>query len=133
MMKQLILSVVLLSGFTSCVTSGDIRAVADAQAKYEQKTVAALEKLADETATKDDVAEAKEEVREASKEFAEAVEAVAEAVEQRTSDTLTGLPESAEGGLVGILAALALNYYRSQTRKKDLAVVAEKVKHTPSA
>ena len=116
----------------ACVTSADIRAVADAQAKYEQKTVEALEKISDQTATKDDVAEAKEEVREASKEFAEAVEAVAEAVEQRTSDTLTGLPESAEGGLVGILAALALNYYRSQTRKKDLAVVEEKVKH-PSA
>ena len=72
----------------ACVTSADIRAVADAQAKYEQKTVEA------------DVAEAKEEVREASKEFAEAVEAVAEAVEQRTQDTLTGLPESAECGMV---------------------------------
>lgn len=117
----------------ACVTSADIRAVADAQSRYEQKTVEALDKMADRTATKDDVAQAKEEVREASKEFAEAVEAVAEAVEQRTQDTLTGLPESAEGGLVGILAALAVNYYRTQTRRKDLEIVSEKTKQQPPA
>lgn len=119
--------------FAACVTSADIRAVADAQSRYEQKTVEALDKMADRTATKDDVAQAKEEVREASKEFAEAVEAVAEAVEQRTQDTLTGLPESAEGGLVGILAALAVNYYRTQTRRKDLEIVSEKTKQQPPA
>lgn len=115
-----IIAIALALCVSSCVTSSDIRAIADAQEKYEVATQVALEKIQSKTATKEDIKEAKEELKDASEDFSEAVEAVAKVVEQRTADTITGLPESAEGGLVGILAALAVNYYRSRTRRRDL-------------
>ncbi len=119
-MKNLIVSLCAAFALSSCVTSSDIRAIADAQEKYERTTQAAIEKISSFTATKEDVKEAKEEIKEASEDFTKAVDAVAKVVEQRTADTLTGLPESAEGGLVGILAALAVNFYRSRTRRKEI-------------
>jgi plasmid stabilization system protein ParE len=119
-MKNILISALCLLSLTACITSGDLRALADVQETYHQKTEAALEKIADSTATKEQVDEAKGEIKDASTEFKEAVEAIAKEVEERTEATLTGLPESAEGGLVGILAAVALNFYRNSTRKKDL-------------
>jgi len=100
----LVLLVGLVIGASAgCVTSGDLRELSDAQAKYE----AVLE---DESKNVDEVALAARELR-------NKIEVVAAAAEQRTEDTITGLGTSAEGGLVGVAAALALNWYRNSKRK----------------
>lgn len=119
-MKNLFIVLVCFVAATSCVTPGDLRSLAMAQEKFEETTAASLEKIADKTATKEQVASAKEDIEEASLKFRESVEEIAAAVEERTTETLSGLPESAEGGIVGILAALAVNFYRSRTRRKEL-------------
>lgn len=119
-MKTLITCLLALLALPSCVTSADLHALAVAQEKYERSTQTSLEKIANQTATREQVMVAREELMDASKDFKEAVEQVAKEVETRTAETLTGLPESAEGGIVGILAALAVNFYRSRTRRRDL-------------
>lgn len=93
----------------SCVTGDDMRAVAGRLDAFEAV-------LNDETAT---VAE----VKAAQAEAAQGIREIATTVEERTTGVINGMGQGAEGGLIGIGAAIALNLYRNNTRKKDLAKV----------
>lgn len=85
-----------------CVTGEDLRAVAGSLDRLDQKQVV----------TAGDVEEAQAEIEE-----------VARLVEERTRGVVNGISQGAEGGIVGILAALGLNLYRNRTRKRDLGRV----------
>ena len=95
---------------SACVTSGDLREVASKVEDFERVA-------ADRYATE-------EEVRDAATELRQGIEAVAVAVEDRTRGFIDGVGQGAEGGLVGIIAALGLNAYRNHTRKRDVPKLA---------
>lgn len=87
-----------------CVTSGDLREVADSVARFE--------------ATLDDTTKTTEEVKAQAKETAEEIKVVAEKVEERTEGFVNGLGSSAEGGLVGLAGAALVYFLRNQREKK---------------
>lgn len=101
---RLLIPILLALGCASCVTGGDLREMAD--------HVDALE------ATLDDEYATAEEVEAAFTEAREGIEAVAAGVEERTRGVIGGISQGAEGGLVGVIAALGLHLYRNHTRKK---------------
>jgi len=103
MMKLLICALALFCA--SCVaTSGDIRDIADRVADFEDV-------LGDETKDVGDVKAALGVLK-------DDLVAVADAAAERGEETLTGMASSAEGGLLGVGAAIALNLYRNSRRRK---------------
>ena len=105
-MKALLLTLPLLAA--SCVTSGDIRAVADEVARIEYA-------LADETKTTQEVSA---EVAASRAAIAE----IAEEVETRTTGMIEGIDKGTQGGLIGIASMIGLHLYRNSSRKKTVVM-----------
>lgn len=103
-MKSLIATLPLLC--VSCVTAEDLRKVSVEVNNLEDV-------LNDKSKTLDEQADAIGVAH-------EAIEDIAADVTERTKGWVEGISNNAEGGLVGIAAAVALNMIRNRTRKRDL-------------
>jgi hypothetical protein len=104
-MRAALIAAVALS-FAACVTPGDVREIAYSLEEVEKVVL-------DEKATAAELGEAIEDAR-------NEVEVVAKRVEERTEGAIEGIGQGAEGGIIGIGAALAMHLYRNRTRKRDL-------------
>lgn len=101
---------VLVPLLGSCVTSADLRAVADSLARVE-------ETVADETKS---TVEVKAEIAAAKEDIA----AVADQVDERTDSFLDGLTDPelyGPAGLLSIVLGVGINAYRNRTRQRALA------------
>ena len=100
----------------SCVTSADIRALADAQEDLEMKTAQITDDLEQGTIT---AAQAKEQLSAAKDIYLSSVKDAAEEVEGRSKtwwDNLTDSNSLSEIGVSALLAFLGVNKYRNDKR-----------------
>lgn len=108
-MKLYLLIALCALGAASCVTSGDLERVAAEVRDFERV-------VQDRYATDD-------EVRLEAERAASEIEKIAREVEERTKDSITGLGEAADGGLIGLAGAIGVHLYRNHTRKKQLEAI----------
>ena len=102
----LLLLVPLLAA--SCVTSADIRAVAD---QLDRVEVAAA-----------DESKSAEEVSAEVKAAQEAIRDIAAEVEDRTTGFIDGIDKGTQGGVIGIASMIGLHLYRNASRKKTVVM-----------
>lgn len=91
-------------GLASCVTSGDIRDIAN--------QIENVERVAnDNTATADQVELAVQNA-------ATSIEAIAQRVDERTEGFIEGVGQTGEAGILSMAAAAGLHFYRNSRRRK---------------
>jgi hypothetical protein len=111
-MKNILLCLLVLPLAGCLATSAELRSIADHVAIVE-------EKVEDETASPEEVADALDALQ------AELLE-VADRVDERASETLLTLEDGLKGGgAVGLLTALGLNLYRNGQRRRRGEVVTQ--------
>lgn len=107
-MNRYIIPLLLALLGSSCVTAQDLRDVASQVDRIE---IAAADSTKTDAEVKDEIAQAHA-----------AIEEIAADVEERTKGAITSLGAGTEGGLIGIASALALNFYRNSTRRKNVVM-----------
>lgn len=126
-LRRLLLAALFLFGFCSliggCATSGDLRQLADAQDRFEQRVMDSVQSVQSGASSPDEL---RDSLKQARDEYRASLEKVASDINSRVEAVAQGgLGLGEAGGLAGLItlvAGVGLNYYRNRTRLTDPAV-----------